>query len=134
MELEPHPPIAADHDGPTTAHFAFEWMQAEAGNVHVGDGPGGIQGSQLHSEPLASVVLTPEMLPVSKSWRRSFSRNEMIMLSKYSVAHNATSVPTTCRSAAGSRPSAKRETRGASLVDARYRGWITLRSTRTTTS
>ena len=49
MELECYPPIAADHNGPTTGHPAFEWMQAEAGDVHVFDCLGGIQSSQLHA-------------------------------------------------------------------------------------
>ena len=51
MELERHPPIATDHDGPTTAHITFERMQSEAGDVHVLYGLCGIQGSQLHPEP-----------------------------------------------------------------------------------
>ena len=51
MEREGHSPVAADHNGPTTTHFALEWMQPETWNVHVHDTLGRVQRSQLHPEP-----------------------------------------------------------------------------------
>jgi hypothetical protein len=46
VETEDHPPIGLDGHSPKAFHLALERMQAEPGQVHVGNGWGGVKRRQ----------------------------------------------------------------------------------------
>ena len=50
VEAEDNPPVGANGDGPKALHFAFERMQAESRQVHMGNGGGGLKRGQNISQ------------------------------------------------------------------------------------
>jgi len=46
VETEDHPPVGLDGHGPKAFHLAFERMQTEPRQVHVGNSWGGVKSRQ----------------------------------------------------------------------------------------
>jgi hypothetical protein len=74
VETKNNPPVTADRDAPETFKIATQPVQAEARDVHIVDGPGGVQTAQQEDDLLhqigsqfAAIVVLEQSLETAMS-------------------------------------------------------------------